>query len=121
MRSRLAVALGLIAAHAANAAPPTDERVDKLLHSLTLEEKISLISGTGFGTHPIPHRGIPAFQMSDGPLGVRALGPSTAFAAGVALAASWDTELAKQIGTQMGRDARSRGVQFVLGPAVNIY
>jgi len=121
MRLPLAIVLGLIAAHAANAAAPTEERVEKLLHSLTLEEKISLISGTGFGTHPISRLGIPAFQMSDGPLGVRALGPSTAFAGGVALAASWDTELAKEIGTQMGRDARSRGVQFVLGPAVNIY
>ncbi len=129
MRLRIAAVpgliLGLIAAQAtcfaANGAATTDDRVEKLLHSLTLEEKISLISGTGFGTHPIARLGIPAFQMSDGPLGVRALGPSTAFAAGVALAASWDTELAHEIGTQMGRDARSRGIQFVLGPAVNIY
>jgi beta-glucosidase len=124
MRLRLAV-LALIAAHAschaAGAASTPDERVEKLLRSLTLDEKISLISGTGFGTHPIARVGIPAFQMSDGPLGVRALGPSTAFAAGVALAASWDAQLANEIGTQMGRDARSRGVQFVLGPAVNIY
>src|SRR5512146_1062432 len=103
MRSGLVLSLALIAAHAANAATPADERVEKLLHSLTLEEKITLISGTGFGTHPISRLGIPAFQMSDGPLGVRALGPSTAFAGGVALAASWDTQLAKEIGTQMGR------------------
>ena len=61
MRSGLALSLGLIAAHVAYAAPPTDERVEKLLRSLTLEEKISLISGTGFGTHPIPRS---AFRRS---------------------------------------------------------
>ena len=102
-------------------APASDDRVEKLVRSLTLEEKISLISGTGFGTRPIPRLGIPAFKMSDGPVGVRSPGPSTAFAAGVALAATWDTALANEVGTQIGRDARSRGLQFVLGPGANLY
>ena len=43
------------------------------------------------------------------------------YAAGIGLAASWDRELAVQIGTQIGRDARSRGASFLLGPGVNIY
>jgi beta-glucosidase len=120
MRAPFAALLGLLAVHATCVAAD-DDRVEKLVRSLTLEEKISLISGTGFGTHPIPRLGIPAFKMSDGPVGVRSPGPSTAFAAGVALAASWDTELANEIGTQIGRDARSRGMQFVLGPGANLY
>ena len=91
------------------------------MHSLTLAEKIELIGGTGFGTHAIPRLEIPALKMSDGPAGVRSLAPSTAYAAGIALAATWDTTLANEVGTQIGRDARSRGVRFLLGPGANLY
>ena len=60
--------------------------------------------------------------MSDGPLGVRSWGPSTAYAAGINLAASSrDTELAQRVGVMLGEDARARGVHFLLGPGVNIY
>ena len=102
-------------------APKGSDRVEKLLSSMTLAEKITMIGGTGFGTQPIPRLGIPAFKMSDGPSGVRSPGPSTAFAAGVALAATWDAALAKEVGTQIGRDARARGTRFMLGPGANIY
>jgi beta-glucosidase len=102
-------------------APKGSERVEKLLSSMTLAEKITMIGGTGFGTQPIPRLGIPAFRMSDGPSGVRSPGPSTAYAGGVALAATWDPALAKEVGTQIGRDARARGTRFMLGPGANIY
>jgi beta-glucosidase len=95
--------------------------VEQLVGSLTLEEKIDLLGGTGFATRPIPRLGIPAFKMSDGPVGARSPAPSTAYAAGIGLAASWDTALAEEIGKQLGRDARSRGARFLLGPGVNIY
>ena len=58
--------------------------------------------------------------MSDASLGVRTWGPTTAYAGGVALAASWDPELARKIGESLGRDARARSVNFLLGPGVNI-
>jgi beta-glucosidase len=95
--------------------------VAQLVRSMTLEEKLDLIGGTGFATKAIPRLSIPAFKMSDGPVGVRSPPPSTAYAAGIGLAASWDMQLARDIGTQLGRDARSRGAQFLLGPGVNIY
>jgi beta-glucosidase len=59
--------------------------------------------------------------MSDGPMGAHIPPPSTAFAAGIGLAASWDRDLAALVGTQIGRDARSRGASYLLGPGVNIY
>ena len=65
--------------------------------------------------------------MSDGPLGIsvtvigtHALLPSNNYAAGIALAASWDPTLARQIGEQLGEDARARDVSILLGPAVNL-
>ena len=51
---------------------------------------------------------------------MRNYGASTAVG-GVALAASWDPELAQRVGATFGQDARARGVHFLLGPGVNIY
>ena len=99
-----------------------NQRVDDLVAKMTLDEKIELIGGdTPFRTHPIPRLGIPFFQMADGPVGAHIPAPTIAYAAGIGLAASWDTSLALRVGQQLGRDARSRGAAFLLGPGVNIY
>ncbi len=103
----------------AEKAPPA--RLESLAGELTLEESIDMLGGMGFSTHPVPRLGIPAFNMSDGPSGVRSPGPSTAYAAGIGLAATWDPELAVEVGRQLGRDARARGSRYLLGPGVNIY
>ncbi|HEX8711195.1 MAG TPA: glycoside hydrolase family 3 C-terminal domain-containing protein, partial [Terracidiphilus sp.] len=51
---------------------------------------------------------------------VRTWGPTTAYAGGVALAATWDPAFARTLGQSLGKDARARGVNFLLGPGVNI-
>ncbi len=89
---------------------------------MTLEEKIDYIGGLNqFYIRAIPRLGVPELKMADGPMGVRNYGPSTAYAAGINLAASWDTDLANRVGVMMGRDARARGVHFLLGPGMNIH
>ena len=99
-----------------------EKRVDAILSKLTLEEKVDMLGGVnGFYIRANDRLKLPALRMADGPLGVRNYGPSTAYAGGIALAASWDPDLATRIGTLIGRDARARGVHFLLGPAVNIY
>jgi beta-glucosidase len=111
----------------ATAAPPKqahdlERRIDTLLKRMTLDEKLDYIGGTdGFYVRANPRLHLPALRMADGPLGVRNVGPSTAYAGGIALAASFDTDLAGRVGAMLGRDARARGVHFLLGPAVNIY
>jgi beta-glucosidase len=100
----------------------TEKRIDDSIARMTLEEKISLLSGGSIlGSSPLPRLGIPALRMGDGPIGAHDPQPSTAFAAGIALTASWDRELAERIGVQIGRDSRSRGAAFLLGPGVNTY
>jgi beta-glucosidase len=102
--------------------PAIESRVDGLLSRMTLEEKIDLISGdTPFRTHAIPRLSIPYFQMADGPVGAHIPAPTIAYAGGIDLAASWDPDLAERLGRELGRDARSRGAVFLLGPGVNIY
>jgi beta-glucosidase len=101
--------------------PEIDARVDSLLKQLSLEEKVDLIGGVDdFYIRAIPHIHLPRLKMSDGPIGVRNYGPSTAFG-GVGMAAAWDPELAQRVGAVVGQDARVRGVHFMLGPGVNIY
>lgn len=99
-----------------------DKRVNELVGQMTLDEKIDLLSGdTPFRTHPVPRLNIPFFQMADGPVGAHIPAPTIAYAAGIGLAASWDKQLAVRIGEELGRDCRSRGAVFLLGPGVNIY
>ena len=99
-----------------------ERRVDSILGRMTLEEKIDILGGVdGFFIRGFPNLGIPRMKMADGPLGVRNFGPATAFAGGIALAATWNPQLAGRVGTELGRDARAKGVHFLLGPGVNIY
>jgi beta-glucosidase len=103
-------------------AAAVDVRVDALVKQMTLDEKIQLLAGSrdGFHTAAIPRLGIPALKMSDGPMGLRNEGPSTAFPAGIGLAATWNTQMAFRMGQAMGLEARARGVHILLAPAVNI-
>ncbi len=99
-----------------------DARADAILAKMSLEQKIDLLGGTdGFFIRAMPEFGVPALRMADGPIGVRNFGPATAMAAGINLAATWDPALAERVGTQIGRDARAKGVNFLLGPGLNIY
>jgi beta-glucosidase len=125
-RGLVAVVLLLVAQFGMAQAAPSkldlEKRVDSILSQMTLDEKIEMISGINdFYTRPIPRLGIPSLRMSDGPMGVHDYGLTTAYPAGIALAASWDVDLAERFGTAMGRDARARGVHFILGPGMNIY
>ena len=103
--------------------PAIQARAQAIVDKMTLDEKIAYVGGTGFAARAIPRLNIPALEMSDGPYGTRSnVGlPSTTYAAGIGLAASWNPTLAAQVGGGIGKDARARGVHFMLGPGVNIY
>ena len=118
----LLLATQLVMAQAVPSKTDVEKRVDSILSKMTIEEKIEMIGGINdFYTRPIPRLGIPSLRMSDGPMGVHDYGLTTAYPAAIALAASWDVDLAERFGTAMGRDARARGVHFILGPGMNIY
>ena len=99
------------------------QRIETIVHGMTLDQKLDYIGGTGFAVRALPELHLPAFEMSDGPVGVRSNSglPSTTYAGGIGLAASWDRELASRVGAGIGRDARARGVHYMLGPGTNIY
>jgi beta-glucosidase len=107
--------------------------VDGLLGALTLAEKASLTSGSGYWwTAPVERLGIPRIMVSDGPHGLRAqpgegdhlgLGgsvPATCFPTASAVASSWNPDLLRRVGEALGREARAVGLSVVLGPGVNM-
>ncbi len=103
------------------AADSGDQRVEQLLGQMTLEEKLDYIGGVhAMSIRPIRRLGLPEIRMSDGPLGVRQDKPSPRYPAGIALAASWNRDLAQWEGVSMGRDCRARGIHVLLAPGVNI-
>ncbi|MGI6243217.1 MAG: glycoside hydrolase family 3 C-terminal domain-containing protein [Prevotella sp.] len=97
-----------------------DRKAKTMLSRMALNEKLTLIEGDQFDIRPIERLGIPRIHMADGPLGLRE-GHATAYPATVMLAATWNRQLAHDYGYALGRDSRARGVNIILGPAVNIY
>jgi len=118
-----------------NASLPVEKRVSDLLSRMTLEEKASMLAGSGWmESMPIERLGIPAIKMADGPMGVRAwYGSSaitnaagtpkvlsTSFPSGVAMAATWDTDLVEREGRAIAQEVKALGRDMILGPTVNI-
>ena len=99
--------------------PQIETKVENLVKQLTLDEKISLIAGTGFDTVPIPRLGIPSLKMTDGPIGVRQA-PATSFPSSIALAASFDPDLIKRVAQAIAQETKAKGKNVLLGPCVNI-
>jgi len=119
-----------------------DERASMVVKQMTLDEKISLLHGTGMeGLSPmsplaaqsnggagyvvgIPRLGIPGIQMSDAAYGVRMSGVngrySTALPSDVAGAASWDLDAAYEYGALIGRELRAQGYNMSLGGGVDL-
>ena len=100
---------------------------------LGLLEKAALLSGGGaWKSRALSRRGLPALFFSDGPHGIRKqegvgdhLGlnaslPATCFPTAATVANSWDTALAEEVGEALGSEARSQGVDILLGPGLNI-
>jgi beta-glucosidase len=115
---------------------PVEQRVQDLLSRMTLQEKVAMLSGENWmQTVPNQRLGIPSIKIADGPIGIRSwAGPSaktggmgakmqitaTAFPAGVAMAATWDTDLLQQEGKAIGQEVKALGRDMILGPTVNI-
>lgn len=99
--------------------PQTKNKVENLLKQLTLEEKISMLAGTGFDTVPIPRLGIPALKMTDGPVGIR-MAKATSFPSGMAMAATFNRDLIYKVSGAIAQEAKANNFNVLLGPAVNI-
>ncbi|MBR6183413.1 MAG: glycoside hydrolase family 3 C-terminal domain-containing protein [Bacteroidales bacterium] len=111
-----------------------DKKIDAIIAQMTLEEKVNMLhSKTNMSSAGVERLGIADIRYADGPFGIReegvpngfqsagwTLDSATFFPTGSALAATWSEELAYAYGKGMGIEARLRGKDVILGPAVNI-
>ncbi len=103
-------------------------RIDHLLTELTLEEKVSLLSGEDFWSVPAVERlGIGKLRVTDGPNGARGGGSliggvkSASFPVGIALGATWNVDLVTEIGVALAEEVKSKNAHMLLAPTVNIH
>ncbi|MFF3203573.1 glycoside hydrolase family 3 C-terminal domain-containing protein [Streptomyces sp. NPDC002962] len=96
-------------------------RAEALLGAMTFEEQVTLVTAVEIpDSKPLEHLGIPAMTRVDASDGLRGDTGVTAFPAPNALAATFDTDLAQEYGTAIGKEARAKGWNVLLGPTVDI-
>lgn len=107
--------------------------IEKLLSEMTLSEKCAMLVGQdSWHTYAIPRLNIPSIMMADGPHGLRKQLESgnsvtihesykaVCFPAEVTIAASFDPELAYEMGSAIANECLNKDVQALLGPGLNI-
>lgn len=104
------------------------ERIEQLLASMTLEEKVSILSGEDFWSVPAVERlGIGKLRVTDGPNGARGGGSlvggvkSASFPVGIALGSTWNVALLEEIGAALAEEVKSKNAHMLLAPTVNIH
>lgn len=114
------------------------QRADLLISAMTLDQKIEQLSSTDGPVDGIPACGdgarhvpgipaldIPVFRITNGPVGVgqgdcTPVDPATALPDSMALAASFDPDLARVYGNLSSTEARTLGLQELEAPGMNL-
>ena len=103
-------------------------RIETLVDQMTLEEQVSLLSGEDFWSLPMIQRlGVGKLRVTDGPNGARGGGSliggvkSAAFPVGIALGATWNAELVREVGAALAEEVKSKGAHVSLAPTVNLH
>ncbi|KAJ5242044.1 uncharacterized protein N7469_000371 [Penicillium citrinum] len=96
-----------------------------MVDQMNLVEKVGITTGTGWqmglcvgNTEGVDSVGFPSLCLQDGPLGLRFADNITAFPAGITTGATWNRDLMRARGTSLGREARAKGVNVILGPSM---
>jgi beta-glucosidase len=119
-----------------------DRRADLVMQQMTLDEKLQLVHGTGWGVlregSQVPARsnhgagfmlgidrlGIPDINLADSAVGVRMAAPDSRYAtllpSVLGLAATWDNSAAHLYGEVLGRELRAQGFNMSIGGGVDL-
>ena len=105
--------------------------IKEIMEQMTLEEKAEVCSGGDFWhTRAFERLGVPAVMMTDGPSGLRKQGeggdhlgmlesvPAVCFPSSAAVASSFDTALAGELGAELGEECQAEDVALLLGPGL---
>lgn len=107
--------------------------IKAIVSEMTLEEKAAACSGFDFWhTRGFERLGVPSVMMTDGPsglrkqedaadhLGISASVPAVCFPSSAAVASSFDVELARALGEELGEECQAENIGMLLGPGINI-
>eukprot|EP00051_Salpingoeca_urceolata_P028005 m.484425 g.484425 ORF g.484425 m.484425 type:complete len:780 (-) comp23350_c0_seq1:125-2464(-) len=101
------------------------QRAAKLLQSMTIDEKLVMLHGSGgkyTGNVPANTRlNIPSLNLNDGPQGFRAPDASTTcWPSALTVSAAWDPKVSNAWGAAMGAEFWAKGANVQLGPGMNV-
>ena len=102
----------------------TDDR--GLVAALSVAEKVLLLTGAdSWRTQGARVLRLRSMTTSDGPAGARGVTlderhPSSSLPCPSALGATWDIELVRELATALGAEARSKGIDVLLAPTINL-
>ncbi|KAK9481623.1 glycosyl hydrolase family 3 N terminal domain-containing protein [Lipomyces starkeyi] len=96
-------------------------QADAFVANLTLDEKVTLLTGVAQGPcigniSPIPRVGFNGLCLQDGPTSIRQATYASVFPAGLTAAASWDKGLIYNRGLYLGAEFKAKGAHVLLGP-----
>ncbi|MFC3689826.1 beta-glucosidase [Aquipuribacter hungaricus] len=107
--------------------PADDPSVDELVDRLSLAQQVRVLTGADFwALHAEPAVGLRRLVTSDGPAGVRGerwdeRDPSANLPSPTSLAATWDPARVERLGRLLAAEARSKGVDVLLAPTINLH
>jgi beta-glucosidase len=114
-------------AHPYITAPDTDiTDLADLIAELSVQDKVLLLTGAdAWRTQGADALGLRPMVCSDGPAGVRGIllderHPSSSLPCPSALGATWDTGLVAELAAALGAEARSKDVDVLLAPTINL-
>ncbi len=113
------------AAGAAVASPAAGDATG-LIAALSVQDKVLLLTGAdSWRTQGAEALGLRPMITSDGPAGVRGVllderRPSSSLPCPSALGATWDTGLVSELAAALGAEARSKDVDVLLAPTINL-
>ncbi len=103
------------------------ELMDKFLDQLTVNEMVMMVIDGGYGTRGVERLGIPQTWDNDAPSSVKGqhgiafTDSGTAYPCEVAVACTWNVDLAEEMGKCVGIEARDLGTDIWYAPGVNIH
>ena len=98
-------------------------KLRKMISEMTLEEKAIITAGiSNMGVSGVERFGIDSITLADGPHGVRITGTDdcVSYPCLSALAATWDREVAYNMGVGIAKDCIMHDRAMILGPGVNM-
>lgn len=101
-----------------------DDRWDKLVAQMTVDEMVRLIGHGGYATVAIPSVDKPAVVDLDGPAGINGIFQGikgTQYNSEVVVASTWNTNLGEEMGEAFAKEALAHGIVGLYAPAVNIH